>query len=141
MSRTAAGRPGLRWDYRAGGWTPESAPPPSRSRPSSRRPSQQCPFPSPCLCLSSPSSNRSGLSGRGIGWIFLELGSVLLAPKTRPVTSRGSSPVPLSSGLETPDSTLQSYTRSPGPLTPPPKPPSHQAHPVPLLALAIPSGS
>lgn len=141
MSRTAAGGLGCNGTTLEGSRTPGSAPPPSCSCPSSRRPSQQWPFPSPCLCLSSPPSNRPGLSGRGTGCIFLELGSVLMGPKTGPVTSRGSSPVPLSSVLETPDSTLEFYTRSPGPLTPPRKPPSHQAHPVPRLSLAIPSGS
>lgn len=40
---------------------------PAAAAPSNRPPSQQCPFPSPCLCLSSQPSNRPGLSGRERG--------------------------------------------------------------------------
>ena len=40
---------------------------PAAAAPSNRPPSQQCPFPSSCLCLSSQPSNRLGLSGRERG--------------------------------------------------------------------------
>lgn len=111
---------------------------PAAAVPSKRPPFQQCPFPSPCLCLSSQPSNGPGLSGRERGWIFLELGLVLLGPKTGPVTSRESSPASPVLWPQTPDSTLQSLARSSDPFNhlplPPgilfPKPPSASGFPA-----------
>ena len=63
------GGEGLRWDYwgRRLGPRKRPSPLPAAAAPSNRPPSQQCPFPSPCLCLSSQLFNRPGLSGRERG--------------------------------------------------------------------------
>lgn len=56
--------------------------------------------------------------------MFLELGTVLLGPKTGPVTSREGSPAsPIHRAPKPPDSTLQPLTRSSDPLSPPGSPP------------------
>lgn len=138
--RMAALREGLGRDQR--GWRLDpgkrSSSLPTAAAPSSRPPSQQFPFPSPCLCLSSQPSNRAGLSGRERGRMDgPRIGDDAPVAQDRASHLLGDSLAsPVLLAPETPDSTLQS---SPG-LRPPklssipsPKPPKHQAPPGPLL--------
>lgn len=121
------GGEGLRWDYWGRRLDPRKRPSPlpAAAAPSNRPPSQQCPFPSPCLCLSSQLFNRPGLSGRERGRTGVpRIRDGAPGAQDRASHLPGGQPsFPHPPGPEAPDSTLQSLTRSSDPLSPPGSPP------------------